>query len=276
MTSICLHNESTLYTSGEDYRICEWSLEKHCEEKYWSIGTKIPTCIVSLPISNCLLVGCKELFLWSLDTYKLLSTFTGHSADVQSMKMIQLTDQNGEYVVTTTKLNREIFLWKIGAKKNHLKRTFLMEHAATFVSCSVVGSDLVIAAVTGTAVGGVVHLFIKDVETKILSKDTGKKRPELPEVTISVAFDSGLRGIQPIPIVAAATNFTLTRKILIGYGGSPTLRFENIVSTILALIRSRQLINKIFFRNIIREKRSRRSSEMILERKSIVKKKSKN
>lgn len=166
VTSICLHNESTLYTSGEDYRICEWSLTKGCEVKHWSIGTKIPTCIVSLPISNCLLVGCKELFLWSLDTYKLQSTFTGHSADVQSMKMIQLTDLNEEYVVTTTKLNREIYLWKIGAKKNHLKKTFLMEYAASFVSCSIVGDEIVIVAVTGTAAGGVVHLFAEDVGSK--------------------------------------------------------------------------------------------------------------
>lgn len=155
-----------MYTSGEDCRIVEWSLKECCENDAWSIGTFIPTCIVSLPISNSLLVGCKELNLWSLDhkNHKLKSTFTGHSADVKSMKMLQFTERNEEYVVSTAKSNREIYLWKIGAKKNP-KGTFLMEYAATFVSCSIVGDGIMIAAVTGadrTAAGGVVHLFIVD------------------------------------------------------------------------------------------------------------------
>lgn len=123
----------------------------------------MPTCIVSLPISNSLLIGCKELHLWSLGkNHELQSTFTGHSADVTSMKVLTLTNRNEEYVVSTARSNREIYLWKIGAKKN-LKGTFLMEYAATFVSCSIVGNEIIIAAVTGadrTAAGGVVHLFI--------------------------------------------------------------------------------------------------------------------
>lgn len=52
-----------------------------------------------------------------------------------------------------------------------------------------------------------------------------------PKVTIAVAFDSGIaRGIVPIPIMAATSNFSNPQNILIGYGSSPTLRFEDIVS----------------------------------------------
>lgn len=166
VTFICLHNDFTLYTSGKDCRIVEWSLTERRQKDDWSIGTTEPTCIVALPISNSLLVGCKELYLWSLDakSHKLKSTFTGHSADVKSMKILEFTERKEEYVVSTAKSNREIYLWKIGAKKNP-KGTFLMEYAASFVSCSIVGNGIMIAAVTGadkTAAGGVVHLFILD------------------------------------------------------------------------------------------------------------------
>lgn len=75
--------------------------------------------------------------------------------------------------------------------------------------------------------------FAINTISTILSSETGKKRktPGYPNVTISVASDSGERGIKPIPIVAATSNFSNSQKILIGYGGSPTLCFENIVST---------------------------------------------
>ncbi len=127
----------------------------------FSVGTITPTCIVALPISNTLLVGCKELHWWSFDkgNNKLKATFTGHSADVQSMKVLTLAKGNKEFVVTTAKSNREICLWEIGSK-GAKPRTFLMEHAASFVSCSVVDDKFMIAAVT--AVGGV-HLFLHDV-----------------------------------------------------------------------------------------------------------------
>lgn len=67
-----------------------------------------------------------------------------------------LTDQYEEYAVTTAKLNREIYLWKIDGS-NGPKATFLMNDEAAFVSCSIAGKRLMIAAV---ASGGVVHLFI--------------------------------------------------------------------------------------------------------------------
>lgn len=165
VTYICLHNDSTLYTSGEDCRIIEWSLTKGSQQDCWSVGTVTPTCIVSLPISNSLLVGCKELYLYSLDKqHERQFTYTGHSADVKSMKVLTMADRNKEYVLTTAMSNREIYLWEIGGKKTP-RGIFLMEYVATFVSGSIVGDGIIIAAVTGadrTAAGGVVHLFIVD------------------------------------------------------------------------------------------------------------------
>lgn len=253
MTFICLHNDSTLYTSGQDCQIIEWSLANGSQQDHFQIGTIVPTCIVSLPLSNSLLVGCKELYQWSLDRkHELIATFTGHSADVRSMKMLQLADRNEEYVVTTAKSNREIYLWKIGTK-NDPKGTFLMEYAASFLSCSVVGKKLTITAVTDRkAAGGVVHLFVvDDIRWEIFCLNSGASfffvnlrtfhskinnmKHKKPKATIAVAFDSV--AVTPIPIVAATTSFSASKNVLIGYGSSPTIRFEDIVS----------VDNKIFF-----------------------------
>lgn len=167
VTAICLHRDDTLYTSGEDFRIVEWSLTTSKEVRGWKIGTVKPTSILSLPTTNRLLVGCKELQLWSLDNKTKECTFTGHATDVNSMTSLLVNrndDVETEFALTTAKQNREISLWAMKKKKrNEAHASFLMEYPATFVSCSVVGRAITVAAVTGatsTAVGGVVHLFI--------------------------------------------------------------------------------------------------------------------
>ncbi|KAG4065428.1 hypothetical protein HA402_002826 [Bradysia odoriphaga] len=223
VTSICLHPKSTLYTSGEDFKIFEWSLTKCSSVRYFSIGRIVPTCIVSLPLSNSLLLGCKQLHQWSLgEVPQKKDTLTGHSADVSSMKVVQFAERE-EYVVTTAKKNREIYLWKIGSKKNP-NGTFLMEHIGSVVSCSGFDRKLIIAAVTQSvgANGGVVHLFvIEDI------RDIGRKQN--PKVTLTVAFDS-INENGSIPIVSATTSFSQphSSNILIGYGNLPTLSFEDV------------------------------------------------
>lgn len=147
-----------MYTSGEDCQIVEWSLTESCESKRWNIGTVIPTCIVSLPKSNRLLVGCKELYLWSLVDYKVESKFTGCQSDVSSMKMLQWKDRKEEFVLTTAKSHRGISLWMMDGKE-YAQATFLMEYVASFISCTIINNGFTIAAVTGS-VSPAVHLFI--------------------------------------------------------------------------------------------------------------------
>lgn len=76
------------------------------------------------------------------------------------MKEFHSADTKEEYVATTAKNNREIYLWKIGSKTIPTQ-TFLMEHVGSVVSCSVVESKLTIAAVCKEN-SGVVHLFVVD------------------------------------------------------------------------------------------------------------------
>lgn len=60
----------------------------------------------------------------------------------------------------------------------------------------------------------------------------GDRAPLNPKTTITLASDTGPVVI-PVPIAAATLNFsakTSPHNILIGYGNSPILRFENTVS----------------------------------------------
>lgn len=165
VTSICWHN-NTLYTSDESGRIFEWSLTK-CQQSIfvnvrdWQTETGIPNLIVSLPISNGLLIGCEKLEYWSLDDYKFKFTITEDSVDTKSMKIIEVTDRREEYVLTTATTKPEIYLWKV-QRTNNLTATFCMTCRATFVDCLIDGNRLVIAAIGKTASARNVHLFNVD------------------------------------------------------------------------------------------------------------------
>lgn len=124
-------------------------------------GSRIAKCIVSLPISNSLLVACKDLCILTLDNFDLEYTLDGHAADVKSIKMPKMVDRKEEYLLTTARSKREINLWKIDATDNP-RAIFSTECETNFVSCSIVGNRLIVAAVGGSAETSCVYLFIVD------------------------------------------------------------------------------------------------------------------
>lgn len=158
VTSICLHENCTLYTSGEDCCIFEWSLTRKSSVRKWSIGETAPAFIASLPMSNRLLVGCKKLSVWSKD--ELQFTLKGHYSAVNSMKI--LTVEREDYAITTDTLSRDVFLWKIDGKREPMQK-FSMKCAPALVCCSVAKAfGLTIAAIADRANGEDIQLFIVD------------------------------------------------------------------------------------------------------------------
>lgn len=160
VTSICRGDDTnTLYTSGEDCRIIGWSLSDGAQmvEASWKTGNDVPTCLVHLSKSNRLMMGSRELKLWSLDDQELLQTYTGHTSTVNTLKYLQITGH--EYVLSTSKTDRTISMWRIksGQKYKNAVATFLMADVAFYLSCTVTGERLEVSAVTRS---GVVHLFI--------------------------------------------------------------------------------------------------------------------
>lgn len=161
ITSICRGDADTLYTCGEDCRIVSWSLATGAERPADSFkcGTDKPTCLAHLPASGQLLVGSRELKLWTIAGQSLQHTFTGHTSNVNTLKYLRIDDE--EYVLSTSKMDRTISMWRIADKQRNAAATFLMADVAYYVSASVVGRRLEVAAVTRS---GVAHVFIiKDV-----------------------------------------------------------------------------------------------------------------
>lgn len=167
VTSLCWHNNA-LYTSDESGRVFEWSLKETQPGlivRYWQMATGIPKLIVSLPISNGLLIGCEKLEYWSMDDYDFKFTIADDLVDAKSMKIIRMTDRAQEYVLTTATTKPAIYLWKVQTKTNKLTATFSTPSKATFVDCFIIGKGLIIAAIgdaLATASGKVVHLFNVD------------------------------------------------------------------------------------------------------------------
>lgn len=163
ITSICRGGSDRLYTCGEDGRIVSWSLSTGAQEPAasWKIGADKPTCLTHLAKSNQLLVGSRELKLWSVDDQTLQHTFTGHTSNVNILKYLTIGGQ--EFVLSTSKMDRTISLWRIQASDKHRNAaaTFLMADVAYYVSATISDSRLEVAAVTRS---GVAHVFIiKDI-----------------------------------------------------------------------------------------------------------------
>lgn len=163
ITSICRGSADILYTCGEDCRIVSWNLKTGAQElsSSWKIGTDKPTCLSYLADSNQLLVGSRELKLWSIDDQSFRHTFTGHTSNVNILKYLTIDGQ--EFVLSTSKMDRTISLWRIKAadKYRNAAATFLMADVAYYLSASVIGTRLEVSAVTRS---GVAHVFIvKDV-----------------------------------------------------------------------------------------------------------------
>lgn len=57
-----------------------------------------------------------------------------------------------------------------------------------------------------------------------------------PIVTIQVAYDSGVTAVLPIPILTAKPNSINSQKLLLGYGSSTALRFEDVVSIMSIIV----------------------------------------
>lgn len=234
VTAICRGANGILYTCGNDSKIIEWNLLTGEQQKSWPIGTDKPTCLLYLAEQKNLLVGSRELKLWSIDKMELRQTFTGHTSNITLLK--QLKVHNQIYVLSASKMDRTISMWRIKTGNNYKNAvaTFLMADVAYFLNSQVnEQKDTVqIAAVTRS---GVVHVFFANDAVCEGNSDSssGGGKPFKPKVTIEVASDTD-NNVTPVPIIAALLDFNIDEQsLLLGYGDRLFLQFELIVSSIL-------------------------------------------
>lgn len=130
-----------------------------------------------------------------------------------------------EYLLTASKSDRTLTLWRVKPHKNRpLSYAYLMEDIAINASLRFYDESFEIAAVTRS---GVLHLYV--VEGLATSIDENSTKPMKPTLSIEIANDSS-QLVDPIPICTASLGIGRSQKtIQIGYGDRQVLRFELIV-----------------------------------------------
>lgn len=236
VTAICRGANGILYTCGNDGKIIVWNITKGEQTKSWPIGNDKPTCLLYLHEQKSLLVGARELKLWSIDKMDIRQTFTGHTSNITLMKQLKIHDNL--YVLSASKMDRTISMWRIKNGTNNYKNavaTFLMADVAYFLN-SKVNDDkdsVQIAAVTRS---GVVHVFVANDSISERNDSDGNGKPIKPKVTIEVASDAD-NNVIPIPIIAALLDYNNDEQsLLLGYGDRLFLQFELIVSILLSSV----------------------------------------
>lgn len=211
-----------MFTCGDDCRIIIWNLESGSQISSWDTGNEKPTAIAYLPNSNQVAIAGRQLYIWSVEDQSLENTFMGHSSHILLLKYVVIKSK--EYLLTASKSERMLTLWRIKAHKNHPQSySYLMEDIAISTSIRFYEENFEISAVTRS---GVLHLYV--VEALATNIDDTSIKPMKPTLSIEIANDSS-QLVDPIPICTASLAGGRSQKtIQIGYGDRQVLRFEII------------------------------------------------
>uniref|UniRef100_A0A1I8N3C4 Small-subunit processome Utp12 domain-containing protein n=1 Tax=Musca domestica TaxID=7370 RepID=A0A1I8N3C4_MUSDO len=221
ITSIIRDTEGHLYTCGEDCQVIVWSLAEEKQIRSWNVGPEKPFSISLMPTSNSLVVGSRTLKVYSTEKEELVQTFTGHTSEINHMAQF-VSNDGGEYVLTTSRMERIICLWKIGKKGRNKPAacTLLMEDIAHSLTCHI--DDENTLRVSSVTRSGVIHLYVLDIDGIKADK------PLKPKVTISIASDSATV-IEPISAVAASLQHANRQgELLFAYGDKHFVVFEQL------------------------------------------------
>ncbi|XP_061391420.1 WD repeat-containing protein 43 [Musca vetustissima] len=221
ITSIIRDTEGHLYTCGEDCQVIVWSLAEEKQLKSWSVGPEKPFSISLMPTSKSLVVGSRSLKVYSTDREELVQTFTGHTSEINLMAQF-VSNDGSEYVLTTSRMERIICLWKIGKKGRNKPAacTLLMEDIAHCLTCHI--DDENTLRVSSVTRSGVIHVYVLDIDSIKADK------PLKPKVTISIASDS-TTVIEPITAVAASLQHSTKQgELLFAYGDKHVIVFEQL------------------------------------------------
>lgn len=135
-----------------------WSLAEEKQLSCWNVGPEKPYSISFTPLSNNLVVASRCLKVYSVETQELIQTFTGHTSEINHMDYV-VANQTTEYVLTTSRMERIICLWKIGKKGRNKASscTLLMEDIAHCLASQMSDNNtLRVASVTRS---GVIHVY---------------------------------------------------------------------------------------------------------------------
>ncbi|XP_036333212.1 WD repeat-containing protein 43 [Rhagoletis pomonella] len=221
ITCLTQDDKGNLYSCGEDCQILVWSLSDEKQLSSWSVGTEKPYSIVYTKKSNNIIVGGRQIKVYSVASQELVQTFTGHTSDINLMSSLVL-DDSVEYILSTSRMDRIICLWNVGKKGRNKSAacTLLMEDVAHCLTSHVDNeSNLRVASVTRS---GVIHMYL------IAADNVKAEKPIKPKLTIKLASDS-TTVIAPIPVVSVSLQHNYRpQELIFGYGSSSFLVFERL------------------------------------------------
>ncbi|KAG8042146.1 hypothetical protein G9C98_000137 [Cotesia typhae] len=179
-----------LFTAGYDDLIIEWNLQDGGVKSKWKAGNnKINSLVVSAD-GQYLVAGERFIKCWSLETKKLVGTFTGHANPVIFLRSVQIGSNN--YVISGANGDSYLCIWSLSE------------------------SQIVILATNRT---GQCHLFVyqpNGVSTKPL-KST---------VTVIITTETADKDVTSVPILSS--QLTDDNKMLLVFGTLLSLTFDRI------------------------------------------------
>uniref|UniRef100_A0A1B0AGB0 Utp12 domain-containing protein n=1 Tax=Glossina pallidipes TaxID=7398 RepID=A0A1B0AGB0_GLOPL len=220
ITALEQDGHGKLFSCGEDSKVIEWSLTSEKQLSSWSVGPEKPFSLAFMSASSSLVVGSRQIKVFSVESRELLQTFTGHTSEVNLMRKFVFEEK--EYAVTASRMERITCLWEIGEQGKNRPPfcTLLMEDVAYCLTCQMdkESNSLRIASVTRS---GVIHIYLIDI------KSVKAEKPIKPKLTISVASDGTT--VEPISVIAATFQHAQRpNEILFNYGDRHFMLFEHL------------------------------------------------
>lgn len=103
----------------------------------WSIGSQKPHSILYVHSLAAIVVGSRQLKVYSIDAHRLIQCCNGHASEINLMLLVEFSSKNN-YVVSTSKSDRIACVWRLGRNTEYksVVCTLLMDDTAVFLSCS--------------------------------------------------------------------------------------------------------------------------------------------
>ncbi|XP_044576706.1 arylphorin subunit alpha-like isoform X3 [Cotesia glomerata] len=208
-----------LFTAGDDDLIVEWNLQGGGVKSTWKSGQNGINSLVVSADGQYLVAGERLIRCWSLETKKVVGTFTGHANPVIFLRSVQVGSNN--YVISGANGDSYLCIWSLSESAMKAKTsiaTLTMQDDPVSVSVKLNNqSQIVILATNRT---GQCHLFV--YQPNGLST-----KPLKPTVTVIITTESADKDVTPVAILSS--QLTEDNKMLLAYGTLVSLAFDRIV-----------------------------------------------
>ncbi|XP_037954087.1 WD repeat-containing protein 43-like [Teleopsis dalmanni] len=220
ITAMVCNDLGQLFTCSLDCRVALWSLREKKQISVLYVGPETPNCMAFISHSNILIVGGRQIKLYSVKSHQLIASFTGHESGTSLLDYI-LVDGH-EYIISSAKNESIICLWKCNTNKEEKLpvMTYLIDDIIQCLSCRCDKNRFVqIGVVTRKGVINIYQLPLKS--SKYI--DFLQSSATIRIVSNSPAVDDA------IPAVVINLNSrNKTNELFFGYGDQRFLTFESL------------------------------------------------